>query len=246
MTIKNIKEIIIYEDEDYLIVNKNAGISTLPERYDILQPNLLQMLQKIYKKIFVLHRLDKETSGLIIFAKNELAHKHLSQQFLNREIQKLYIAVTYGVIPIDEGKIELPIGENQNDLKKVKIDFVKGKPSITEYKIIERFKDFTFIQAKPITGRRHQIRIHLSAIGYPLVADKLYSNKQKLFLSEIKQNYKFKKAEFEKPIIERTALHSYRIEFYHFRKKQNFVLYATPSQDLQLLIKYLRKYNFVM
>ncbi len=234
---------IIYEDNDLLIINKNPNILTIPDRYNIFIPNLQQILELKYKKIFVVHRLDKETSGAIIFAKNELAHKELTKQFFNREVKKTYFLVTHGVVPLDEGKIDLPIKENSNNPQKVRIDFKEGKPSITEYKVLERFKNFTFIEAKPITGRRHQIRIHFSTIGYPLVADKLYSRKDKFFLSEIKKNYKFKKNKKEKPIIERTSLHSYKIEFYHFRKNQILTFTAEPPKDFDLLVKYLRLYN---
>lgn len=234
---------IIYEDDDIVVINKQPNILTIPDRYDIFLPNLQQLLELKYGKIFVVHRLDKETSGIIIFAKNELAHKELTKQFFNRQVEKLYLGVTYGVIPLDEGRIDLPIGENKNEPQKVKIDFVDGKPSITEYKVVERFKNYTLIEAKPITGRRHQIRIHFATIGYPLVADGLYSEKDKFLLSEIKKDYKFKKGEPEKPIIKRTALHSYKIEFFHFRKKQILTFIADPPKDFQLLLKYLRKYN---
>lgn len=233
---------ILYEDDDYIIVNKPAGLLTLPDRYNIFLPNLLSVLESKYERIYIVHRLDKETSGLICFAKNSIAHKELTTQFLFRKVKKTYLAVTQGVIPVDEGKIELPIGEDTNNPQKVKIDFRDGKQSITEYKVLERFKNYTYVEASPLTGRRHQIRIHFATIGYPLVADSLYSEKDKLFLSELKPNYKFKKNKKEKPIISRTALHSYKIQFYHFRKKQNLEFVAEPPKDFQLLLKYLRKY----
>ncbi len=234
---------ILYEDEDYVVVNKPPDLLTLPDRYNIFLPNLLEILESKYQKIFVVHRLDKDTSGIICFAKNEIAHKEITTQFLFCKVEKFYLAITNGLIPVDFGKIELPIAEDKNDPKKVKIDFKDGKPSITGYKVLERFKNYTFIEAQPLTGRRHQIRIHFATIGYPLVADELYSKKSNLFLSEIKKDFKFKKHQKEKPIISRTALHSYKIKFYHFRKKDFIELQCEPPNDFSMLLKNLRKYN---
>jgi RluA family pseudouridine synthase len=187
--------------------------------------------------------LDKETSGIICFAKNELAHKELVQQFFYRKVKKVYLAITQGKLELEQGKIELPIAPDDNDPQKVKIDFDNGKPSITEYKVLERFKNYTLIEAYPITGRRHQIRVHFAAIGHPLLADGLYSENKEFFLSQIKKNYKFKKTEKEKPLISRTALHSYKIKFFHFRKKDYIELQCEPPKDFSVVLKNLRKYN---
>jgi len=234
---------ILYEDEDYVIVDKPPNVLTIPDRYDIFLPNLQDILESKYKRIFIVHRLDKETSGIICFAKNEIAHKELVHQFFLRKVEKTYLAITQGRIDVKDGKIELPIAPDTNNPQKVKIDFVDGKPSITEYKVIERFKNYTLVEAYPITGRRHQIRIHFATIGYPLLADKLYSNTKEFYLSQIKKDYKFKKDEREKPLISRTALHSYKIRFYHFRKKEFVELQCEPPKDFSLVLKYLRKYN---
>jgi len=234
---------ILYEDDDYVIINKQPNILTLPDRYNIYLPNLQDILEAKYGKIYIVHRLDKETSGIICFAKNEFAHKELVQQFFYRKVKKVYLAITQGRLELEQGKIELPIAPDNNDPQKVKIDFDNGKPSITEYKVLERFKNYTFIEAYPITGRRHQIRIHFAAIGHPLLADGLYSENKEFFLSQIKKNYKFKKTEKEKPLISRTALHSYKIKFFHFRKKDYIELQCEPPKDFSVVLKNLRKYN---
>jgi 23S rRNA pseudouridine1911/1915/1917 synthase len=234
---------VLYEDIDYIVVNKQLNILTLPDRYNIFLPNLQDMLETKYGKIYIVHRLDKETSGIICFAKNELAHKELVQQFFEHKVKKVYLAITQGKVVLDEGKIDLPIAQDTNNPQKMKIDFVNGKPSVTEYKVVERFKNYTLVEAYPLTGRRHQIRIHFATIGYPLLADSLYSNNKEIFLSQIKKNYKLKNSDQEKPLISRTALHSYKIKFYHYRKKDFVELQCEPPKDFSILLKNLRKYN---
>jgi 23S rRNA pseudouridine1911/1915/1917 synthase len=172
---------IIYEDDDFVIINKQPNILTLPDRYNIFLPNLQDMLETKYGKIYIVHRLDKETSGIICFAKNKLAHKELVQQFFEHKVKKVYLAITQGKVVLDEGKIDLPIAPDTTNPQKMKIDFVNGKPSVTEYKVVERFKNYTLVEAYPLTGRRHQIRIHFATIGYPLLADSLYSDNKEFF-----------------------------------------------------------------
>lgn len=237
----DIKQLLLYEDDDYIIVNKPAGLLTIPDRFDIFKENLLEILERYYNKVYIIHRIDKGTSGIVCFAKNSLAHKELTKRFFLHEVEKTYICVVYGKIPTKEGKIQLPIAEDKNNPQKMKIDFKEGKEAVTYYKVLEEFRDYTFLEIKPITGRRHQIRIHLATIGYPVVADELYSNYNCFYLSSIKKNYKNK--EKEKPLIERPALHSYKIKFFHFRRQKYMEFIAPLPKDLQLLLKYLRKYN---
>ncbi|MEN3013065.1 MAG: RluA family pseudouridine synthase [Endomicrobiia bacterium] len=236
-----IKTLIIYEDDDYIVINKPPGLLTIPDRFEIFKENLLEILEGYYNRVYIIHRIDKDTSGIVCFAKNPLAHKELTKRFFLHEVEKTYLAVVYGNLPTKEGKIELPISQDKNNPQRMKIDFKDGKESITFYKVLEEFKDYTLLELKPLTGRRHQIRIHLTTIGYPVVADQLYSGKNCFYLSSIKKNYKKKNS--EKPLIERQALHSYKIKFFHFRKKQQIELTAPLPKDMQLLIKYLRKYN---
>ncbi len=233
----------IYEDIDYLIVNKPAGVSTIPDRVDKEQLNLFDILKSSYKELYIVHRIDKDTTGVVGFAKNEQAHIELSKMFEERNVEKIYLAIVYGKFPIQQGKIELPISENKNNPTKVKIDFKNGKLSITEYKVIQTFKNYTFLEVHPLTGRRHQIRIHLSTIGHPIVADKLYSSKDAFYLSEIKKDYKNKYK--ESPIISRCALHSYKLKFLHFRTNKHVEITAPLPKDFELLLKHLRKYNLV-
>ncbi len=236
---ENIK--IVYEDEDYIVVNKPSGLLTIPDRFDKQQKNLFDILKEHYPQLYITHRIDKDTSGIVCFAKNSQAHKELSKMFENRTVEKTYLGLVYGKLVQQHGKIELPISENKNNPAKVKIDFKNGKPSITEYKVLELFKDYSLLEIKPLTGRRHQIRIHLATIGYPIVADNLYSNKNALYLSEIKKNYKPKPD--QKPLISRCALHAYKIKFLHFRTNEFLEVVAPLAKDLEITLKYLREYN---
>ena len=163
-----IKLEIIYEDENLVAINKPAGVDfdwALKERPELL----------------VVHRLDKDTSGVILFAKKEKAQEYLRELFKTRRIQKSYKALVVGKIKDNSGKIELSIGRSKKTpLKRVAIGEKRGtiREAVTEYKVLERFKDFTFVEALPKTGRTHQIRSHFSAIGHPVVCDKLYSGKR--------------------------------------------------------------------
>ncbi len=159
---------IIYEDPDVIALNKPAGVNfdwALKER-----PELIPV-----------HRLDKDTSGVILFAKNEQAAEYLKKLFQAREIKKTYLALVVGEIKDKEGKVELAIGRSKKTpLKRVAIGVKRGKvrEAVTEYKVLKRFEGFTLVEACPKTGRTHQIRSHFAAIGHPVVCDKLYSGKR--------------------------------------------------------------------
>ncbi|MDP3785323.1 MAG: RluA family pseudouridine synthase [bacterium] len=166
---------VIYEDENLAALNKPAGVNfdwALGERHASLAggPELL-----------VVHRLDKDTSGVILFAKNEKTQEYLRELFKNREIKKSYLALVVGELKNREGKIELAIGRSaKNPTKRVAKGKMRGtiREAVTEYEVKKRYGEFTLVQARPKTGRTHQIRSHFAAIGHPVVCDKLYSGKR--------------------------------------------------------------------
>ncbi len=172
---------ILYEDGNIIAVNKREGLASISEN-DTNIETLHSILEKKYsQKLFVVHRLDKEVSGVILFAKNTKTHKLLNQQFANRTVKKYYIALVHGVINNDSGEINKSIHEFGSG--RMGIDEVKGKQSITRFKVLKRYKKFTLVELNPSTGRRHQIRVHLYAIGHPIVGDIRYGEKkeQELF-----------------------------------------------------------------
>ncbi|CUU07022.1 23S rRNA pseudouridine1911/1915/1917 synthase [Candidatus Kryptobacter tengchongensis] len=234
---------IIYEDEDFIVLNKPAGVLTIPDRFSKSLPNLYGILTEKYGRIFVVHRLDKETSGVICFAKNEEAHSDLSEKFEEHDVNKVYLALITGHLRNKEGRIDIPLSENPKIPGTMRVDYDAGKRSITEYKVLEEFENYSLVEVRPLTGRMHQIRVHFKAIGHPLAIDSVYGNKNEIFLSEIKKKYKAKEDEPEKPLMSRLTLHALKLGFFHFRKKEYIEFEAKLPRDFESLLKQLRKYS---
>lgn len=233
---------IVYEDEHLLVVNKKAGVLTIPDRYHPEYFNLFTHLNQTLGKILVVHRLDKETSGLLVFAKNEHAHKHLSLQFENRQVRKGYFVIVDGTLPQGEGKIEKPIAPHYQHPERM-VTTEKGKPSLTTYKVLERFRTFTSVLAEIHTGRTHQIRVHFQSIGHPLAVDSIYGRRSELFLSELKgRNYKLSKEQTEKPLISRVTLHAANLAFVHPYSCQPLEFEAPLPKDIKATLNQLRKW----
>jgi 23S rRNA pseudouridine1911/1915/1917 synthase len=236
---------IIYEDEDIVVLNKPAGVLTIPDRFSRAIPNLYDILSEKYGKIFVVHRLDKETSGVICFAKNEEAHANLSEKFEEHDVNKVYLALITGHLRNKEGRIDLPLSENEKVPGTMKVDYENGKRSITEYRVLEEFENYSLVEVRPLTGRMHQIRVHFKAIGHPLAIDSVYGGREEIFLSEIKKKYKVKEDEAERPLMNRLTLHALKLGFFHFRKKEYVEFEAKLPKDFESLIRQLRKYSKV-
>ena len=198
---------ILYEDKDIIVVNKPKGLVVHPANGNP-DGTLVNAIMSICKDSLsgiggkirpgIVHRLDKDTSGVIIIAKNDLAHINLSNQIKNREVKKTYIALVRGVVKENEATINMPIGRSTKDRKKMAVT-KNGKQAITHIKVLERFKNYTLLEVKIETGRTHQIRVHLSQIGYPIVGDYTYSNGKNEF-GVVGQCLHAKSLKFKHPI----------------------------------------------
>lgn len=167
---------VLFEDDNVLAVHKPEGLASIPER-DRERESLLAQLSTAYPtKLYVVHRLDKDVSGVILFAKHAKAHKVLNEQFSHRSVKKTYLAVIHGVIQEEHSTIDAPI--RQFGSGRMGVDVKRGKHSLTEYSVVERFANYTLLHVQPMTGRRHQIRVHLYSIGHPIVGDVRYGDKQ--------------------------------------------------------------------
>lgn len=198
---------IIYEDEDIIVVNKPKGMVVHPANGNP-DGTLVNALMSICKDSLsgiggeirpgIVHRIDKDTSGLLIVAKNDKAHLCLSEQIKNREITKKYVALVRGVIKENDATIDMPIGRSNKDRKKMAVR-KDGKKAVTHFKVLQRFNGYTYLDIKIDTGRTHQIRVHLSEIGYPIVGDTVYSNGKNPFGVE-GQMLHAKSLDFKHPI----------------------------------------------
>ncbi|HNV68135.1 MAG TPA: RluA family pseudouridine synthase [Candidatus Ozemobacteraceae bacterium] len=232
---------IVFTDEDFVVVNKPSGLLSIPDRFRKHLLNLHDLLSQRFAKVHPVNRLDRDTSGLVVFARNSEANVDLSDRFARQEIQKTYLALVKGEMPNDEGVIDAPIGEHPDQPGLMKIDRKTGKPAVTEYRVVERFKGLTLIEAKPRTGRQHQIRVHLAHIGFPLAVDSDYGGAGSILLSAFKKSYKPGK-EGESPLIGRLSLHSWKLSFHHFRRNDALELIAPLPRDFEVALKQLRKY----
>ena len=200
-------DLILYEDDDLVVVDKPANISTLDDRNDPI--NMLKLARNYLDDLQICHRLDKETSGALVIAKNPDSYRHMALQFEQRKVKKIYHAVVEGNHDFIEMEVNEPILIANRGRVKIQ---GKGKPSITIVKTITKFKRHTLVECRPLTGRMHQIRIHLSHLQAPISGDNRYGGSP-LYLSSIKRNYQLKKYQTETPLIKRMALHAAKIKF---------------------------------
>lgn len=220
---------IIWVDSDLLAVNKPAGLLTLPDGYDRNALHLKKVLEPEFGRLWIAHRLDRETSGVIVLARNALAHRHLNAQFEQHALQKIYHALVIGSPAWQEMTVNMPLRTNVGHRHRSVFDLQQGKPAVTQLKVLERFRKFTLIEACPETGRTHQIRAHLYALDLPIAADTLYSGGERLDLMP------------GITLMERPALHAWELELTHPGNQKSINLHAPYPGDLANALLALRQ-----
>jgi 23S rRNA pseudouridine1911/1915/1917 synthase len=236
--IKTIPE-IIFENEHFVALNKPAGMLSIPDRTQS-EPSLKDLLIQKYGSIFTIHRLDKETSGIILFAKDEETHKYFSKQFEERSVEKYYVGLVHGSLPAPSGTIDAPIMEHPIFKGQMVVN-KNGKVSVTDYTVMEDLSKYSLVKFQLHTGRTHQIRVHAKNIGHPLVCDPLYGDGKPVMLSAIKKKFKLSKHDNEeRPLLNRVGLHSYQLKFKDAEGNE-FDLIAELPKDIRALMQQLKK-----
>ena len=228
-------DLILYEDGDYLVINKPSFVATLEDRNDPV--SILSLARSHVADAQVGHRLDKETSGALAIAKHPEAYRALAMQFEKRQVDKVYHAVSEGIHNFREVTVDLPIHATSKGI--VKISRREGKPAQTLVNTLEVYKRHTLIQCQPVTGRMHQIRVHMASLGASIVGDEKYGG-HLFYLSSIKRDYHLKKNTEEQPLIKRVALHAYALGF-NLLNGQRIEVEAPYPKDFAVLLKQLDK-----
>ena len=237
------KSEIIFEDDHLIAVNKAPGDLAIPDRHQPGLFNLQSWLNDRYGRVWTVHRLDRDTSGIICFAKTAGAHRHLSLQFENRNVEKTYLALVDGTPFPREGEIDQPITAHPSHAGKMMVSR-NGKPALTRYRTTEIFRLFSLLETNIYTGRTHQIRVHLAYLGHPLAIDPLYGKREAFFLSEVKgKKYRMGKDQPERPLMTRTTLHAWRLGLRHPATEAPTELSAPLHKDFSAVLRHLRKWG---
>jgi len=238
MKFPHFKDLILFEDDHVIVINKPAFISTLDDRSgDTI--TIIRMAKQYLPDAQVCHRLDRETSGALVIAKDAETYRAISMQFEHREVNKIYHAFVDGHHKFDDLLIDLPIVNYGKS--NVKIDKIDGKKAETYFKTLQYFKHYTLIECKPLTGRMHQIRIHLATQRASITGDDLYGGKP-FMLSSVKRNYRLSKEQEEQPIMKRFALHARAIGF-KLADGTTISIEAPYPKDFDTMLKMLQKFD---
>lgn len=218
---------VIFSDDHIVVVDKPAGLPTLPDGYDKAAPHLAGVLAPEFGRVWIAHRLDRGTSGVMVVARTPEAHRSLNMQFDGREVKKAYHALIAGEPPWDEYTVKLPLRADGDRKHRTVIDHGKGKRAVTHLRVLERCGAFALLEAKPETGRTHQIRAHLAALRLPVLGDALYGGDAG-------------PGDEGEPHIDRTALHAHSLAFRHPVTLQSLSFEAPYPYDFARALRSLR------
>ena len=231
---------VIYDDKDIVVLNKRSGLLIAQDRYDEDAPRLDLIAQETFGKLFAVHRIDKDTSGCVIYAKNADAHRSLSMQFENREVEKIYHCLVNGRPLWEEKHLDLKLLPDGDQRHRTVPNAKYGKDAVTDFTLLGVCGPYSWIEARPRTGRTHQIRAHLKELGLGIVCDPLYSGNQKpVRLSEIKRKWNGD-PDSERPLLSRLALHAYKLTVTHPATGERVTFIAPYSKDMDATRKQLK------
>jgi RluA family pseudouridine synthase len=245
---------VLFEDEHLLAVDKPSGLLSSPDRYDPDRPNLMKLLhagiaaakpwarERGLTYLMNAHRLDFETSGVMLLAKDKPTLVELANQFGSEKPLKKYVALVRGAPAEEQFEIDEKLAPHPTRIGQMRVDPKNGKRSRTKIQILERFARYTLLRCEPLTGRTHQIRIHLRHVDLPIVGDSLYGGRP-IFLSSLKHNYVLKKGREERPLMGRVALHAEQLDLPHPHTGSMVSIHAPWPKDLTVTVKYLRQYE---
>ncbi len=240
---------IIYEDDTLIAYDKPSGLLAAPDRWDSKLENLMTMVhERVSPTWFNLHRLDRDASGVMLLAKTRAALRTLTRTWTNGTgaVHKEYRALVLGVPAENEGTIRAKLSADPHHPGRMRTtEAHNGKATITNYKVLERWRQHAWLAVEPETGRTHQIRVHLYSIGAPIVADSFYGPGTPLRLSSLKPNYKFKFNVDERPLMNRLALHAWRLTVPHPVTGVPLTIEAPLPKAFEVSLKYLRRYAAV-
>lgn len=264
---------LLWSDDHLLVINKPAGLSTLSEGWDPAAPYLKALLEPSFGPLWVVHRLDKETSGVLVMARSAETHRLLNAMFEGRQVSKIYHALAAGLPPWQKQTASHPLRANVGHKHRTAVDPRRGKPSVTHFQVLERFptnqsasrlrsptkvqfsssavhrpsstvlrlSGYTLIEARPETGRTHQIRAHLAALGFPLAGDPLYGGSEGIYPSQVKPGYQ-PASEDEKPLLGRAGLHAISLSLAHPLTGETLNFSAPYPPDFDDTLHQLRRF----
>lgn len=237
----NVEDCVLWSDDALLVVNKPSGLTTLPDGYDLEAPHLRAVLEPVFGRLWIVHRLDRGTSGVIFMARSAHAHRVLNTLFAERRVKKIYHALVSGEPPWMKKATRVPLLPDGDRKHRTLVDLQKGKPAQTDFRVLERYGRYSLIEAHPHTGRRHQVRVHLMTVGYPIVADSLYGSQEGIYLSELKSNYQ-PNASGEKPLLGRLGLHAWSLDLDHPITHNPVYIEAPYPKEFRIAVNQCRKF----
>ena len=225
-------DLVLHADDAIVVINKPAGMLSLRDGYDQTLPHVATILAPEFGRIWMVHRLDRETSGVMVVARTAQAHHALNDQFRDRRVTKLYHCLVWGSPEWDEKELEVPLRKDGDRQHRSTVD-PRGKPSSTSFKVLERYREISLVQASPHTGYTHQIRAHLAYLGFPIAGDALYRGPHRPDPGELSPRSM-------PPGIERVALHALSIQFIHPLSQATVSFSAPYSGDFAAALQALK------